>query len=58
MTADKEEAVAGEAESGQTTEGMDTDKSAKPTDKAEASDISRRKTRLMPSISRMKEEQK
>ena len=58
LTADKEAAVAGEAESEQMTEGMDTDKSAKPTDKAEASDSSRRKTRSTPLISRMKEERK
>ena len=58
LTADKEVAVAGEAESEQMTEGTDTDKSAKPTDKAEASDSSRRKTRSTPLISRMKEERK
>ena len=58
LTADKEVAVAGEAESEQTTEGTDTDKLAKPTDKVEASDSSRRKTRSTPSISRMKEERK
>ena len=58
LTADRGVAVAGEAESEQTTECMDTDKFAKPTDKAEASDSSRRKTRSMLSISRMKEERK
>ena len=50
--------MAGEAAREQMTEGTDTDKSAKPTDKAEASDSSRRKTRSTPSISRMKEERK
>ena len=40
------------------TERTDTDKSAKPTEKAEASDSSKRKQRSTPSISRMKEEQK
>ena len=50
--------MAGEAAREQMTEGTDTDKSAKPMDKAEASDSSRRKTRSTPSISRMKEEWK
>ena len=58
LMADKEAAVAGEAESEQMTEGMDTDKSAKPMDKVGASDSSRRKTRSTPLISRMKEEWK
>ena len=58
LTADREVAVAGEAGGEQKTEGMDTDKSAKPTEKAEASDSSRRKPRSTPLISRMKEERK
>ena len=58
LTADREVAVAGEAGGDQTTECMDTDKSAKPTEKAEASDSSKKKPRSTPSISRMKEEQK
>ena len=58
LTANKEVAATGEAESEQMTECTDTYKSAKPTDKAEASDSSRRKTRSTPSISRMKEERK
>ena len=58
LIADREVAVAGEAGGEQTTERMDTDKSAKPMEKAEASDSSRRKPRSTPSISRMKEEWK
>ena len=58
LMADKEVAVAGEAEGEQTTEGTGTDKLANPTDKAETSDSSRRKIRSTPSISRMKEERK
>ena len=58
MTADREATVAGGAEGEQTTEHTDTDKSAKPTDKAETSESSRRKTRSTLSISRMKEERK
>ena len=58
LTADRGMAVAGQAEREQTTECTDTDKSAKPMDKAEASDSSRGKTRSTPSISRMKEERK
>ena len=58
LTANREAAVAGEAGGEQMTECMDTDKSAKPTEKAEASDSSRRKPRSTPSISRMKEEWK
>ena len=58
LTADREVAVAGEAGGEQTTERMDTDKSAKPMEKAEVSDSSRRKPRSTPSISRMKEEWK
>ena len=58
MTADREAAVAGEAGGEQMTVCKDTDKLAKPTEKAEASDSSRRKPRSTPSISRMKEEQK
>ena len=58
LTANREAAVAGEAGREQTTEHTDTDKSAKPTEKAEASDSSRRKPRSTPSISRMKEERK
>ena len=58
LKADREAAVAGEAGGEQMTERTDTDKSAKPTEKAEASDSSRRKPRSTPSISRMKEKQK
>ena len=58
LTADRAVAVAGEAGGEQMTERMDTDKSAKPTEKAEASDSLRRKPRSTPLISRMKEEQK
>ena len=58
LTADREAAVAGEAGGEQTTECTDTDKSAKPTEEAEASDSSRRKPRSTPLISRMKEEWK
>ena len=58
LMANREATVAGGAEGEQTTEHTDTDKSAKPTDKAETSESSRRKTRSMPSISRMKEEWK
>ena len=58
LTADREVAVAGEAGGKQMTECMDTDKSAKPMEKAEASDSSRRKQSSTPSISRMKEERK
>ena len=58
MTADREATVAGEAGGEQTTEHTDTDKSARPMEKAEASDSSRRKPRSTPSIGRMKEEQK
>ena len=58
LMADRGAAVAGEAGNEQVTECMDTDKSAKPTEKAEASDSSRRKPRSTPSISRMKEEWK
>ena len=58
LTADSKAAVAGEAEGEQKTERTDTDKSAKPTEKAEASDSLRRKPRSTPSISRMKEERK
>ena len=58
LTADREVAVAGEAGGEQMTERTDTDKSAKPTEKAEASDSSRRKQRSTPLISRMKEERK
>ena len=50
LMANREAAVAGEAGGEQTTECMDTDKSAKPTEKAEASDSSRRKPRSTPSI--------
>ena len=56
--ADEEVAVPGEAGGEQMTERMDTDKLAKPTEKVEASDNSRRKPRSTPLISRMKEEQK
>ena len=45
LMADREMDVAGEAGDEQKTEGMDTDKSAKPTEKAEASDSLRRKPR-------------
>ena len=48
LMADREVAVAGEAGGEQMTECMDTDKSAKPTEKAEASDSSRRKPRSTP----------
>ena len=58
LTAYREAAVAGEAGGEQMTECMDTDKSAKPMEKAEASDSLRRKPRSTPSISRMKEERK
>ena len=58
LTADREAAVAGEAGGEQTTEQTDTDKSAKPMEKVEASDSSRRKPRSTPLISRMKEERK
>ena len=58
LMADREAAVAGEAGGKQMTERTDTDKSAKPMEKAEASDSSRRKQRSTPSISRMKEERK
>ena len=58
LTADEEVAVAGEAGGEQTTERTDTNKSAKPTEKSEASDSSRRKPGSTPSISRMKEERK
>ena len=58
LTADREAAVAGEAGGEQMTERTDTDKSAKPTEKAEASDSLKRKQRSTPSISRMKEERK
>ena len=58
LMADREAAVAGEAGGEQMTERMDTDRSAKPTEKAEASDSSRRKPRSTPLISRMKEERK
>ena len=58
LTANREAAVAGEAGDEQMTERMDTDKSAKPTEKAEASDSSRRKPKSTPSIGRMKEEWK
>ena len=58
LMANRAAAVAGEAGGEQATERTDTDKSAKPTDKAEASDSSRRKPRSTPSISRMKEEWK
>ena len=58
LTADRGAAVAGEAGREQATERTDTDKWAKPMEKAEASDSSRRKPRLTPSISRMKEERK
>ena len=56
LTADREAAVAGGAE--QMTEHTDTDKSAKSTEKAEASGTSGRKLRSTPSIGRMKEERK
>ena len=56
--ADREAAVAGEAGGEQMTELTDTDKSAKPMEKVEASDSSRRKPRSTPLISRMKEERK
>ena len=56
LMADREAAVAGEAGGEQMTERTDTDKSAKPTEKAEPSDSLRRKPRSTPSISRMKEE--
>ena len=58
LMADREATVAGGAEGKQMTEHMDTDKSAKPKDKAETSESSRRKTRSTPSLSRMKEERK
>ena len=58
LTADEEVAVAGEAGGEQMTERMDTNKSAKPMEKSEASDSLRRKPRSTPSISRMKEERK
>ena len=58
LIANRGAAVAGQAEREQTTECTDTDKSAKPMDKAEASDSLRRKTRSTPLISRMKEERK
>ena len=58
LTADREATVAGRTEGEQTTEQMDVNKLAKPTDQAETSEILKRKTRSMLSISRMKEEQK
>ena len=58
LTADRGAAVAGEAGGEQATERTDTDKSAKPTEKAEASDSLKGKPRSTPSISRMKEERK
>ena len=58
LTADREATVEGRTEGEQTTEHTDTNKSAKPTDKAETSEISKRKTRSTLSISRMKEERK
>ena len=58
LMANREAAIAGEVGGEQMTERMDTDKSAKPTEKVEASDSSRRKPRSTPSISRMKEERK
>ena len=58
LTANREAAVAGEAGVEHTTEHTDTDKSAKPMEKAEASDSLRRKPRSTPSIIRMKEERK
>ena len=54
LTADREATVAGGAEGEQIT-GMDTDKSAKSTEKAEESGTSRIKRRSTPSIGRMKE---
>ena len=48
LTANKEVAVAGETGGEQMTESTDTDKSAKPTEKVEASDNSRRKPRSTP----------
>ena len=56
LTADRKAAVAGEAGVEQMTQRTDTDKSAKPMEKAEASDSLRRKPRSTPLVSRMKEE--
>ena len=58
LMANREATVAGGAESEQMTEHMDTDKSAKSTEKAEASGTSRTKQRSTSSIGRIKEEQK
>ena len=55
LMANREVTVAGEAGGEQMTERTDTDKSAKPMEKAEANGSSRRKPRSTPSISRMKE---
>ena len=58
LMANREATVTGGAEGKQMTEHTDTNKSAKPTDKAETSEILKRKTRSTLSISRMKEERK